>query len=301
MPSFTYNCIEIMIKAVGIKKYYQMNHEKFIHEYETKWKKISGNPPKNFGKRIHVTEVKEENYRYFRITPHNIPERIVLFVHGGGYVMEMDQIHWNAVEKMALQTNSTVIVPFYPLMPEHNCKEAFQMIGKIYQNILKEVKSENVVMVGDSAGAQIVLSFCQELLEKEISQPRRMVLLSPPLDFAPSDELWRKYRELDAIDPMISTNIINFVEKYWIGDIPMEDYHISPINGEFKGLPPMDVFFGTKEFLYACADQLKNKAEENRAAMNFHIGMGMMHVWPYFMLSKESKAAMKEIINIIQQ
>ena len=301
MPSFSYNCIELIIKAVGIKKYYQMNHERFMHEYETKWKKASGNPPKSFNKKFDVTEIKEESCRYFRITPQNATKRIVLFIHGGGYVMEIDQIHWSAVKKIALQTNSTVIVPIYPLMPEHNCQEAFHMIGEVYQNILQKAKSDDVVMVGDSAGAQIVLSFCQELLKKGISQPRRMVLLSPPLDFAPSDELWKKYREIDKIDPMISINIINFVEKYWVGNTPMKNYHISPINGDFKGFPPIDVFFGTKEFLYACADQLKNKAEENQVAINLHIGEGMMHVWPYFMVSKESKAAMSEIINIIQQ
>ena len=56
-------------------------------------------------------------------------------------------------------------------------------LKKLYHDLLNQVAdSKQIVVMGDSAGGQIALSFAQLLKEKHIAQPGHIVLISPVLD-----------------------------------------------------------------------------------------------------------------------
>lgn len=299
MQSFTYRFLEKLIKVAGIKNYYSMNVNEVMKVYDKKLSKLKADPPSKMFKHLDITVKMIGDFPCYTVTPENPTEKVVLFLHGGGYIMEIDHLHWNAVERIAREKKVTVVVPIYPLAPKYHYKDAFNMISEIYRDILKEHSPHHITIIGDSAGAQIALSFCQECILEGIAQPAKLILLSPPVDFKPDEVTMSRYQELDRIDPMISIGILSFVEKFWAAEITMDDYHISPIYGEFKGLPPMTVFIGTKEILYATIDKLKQKANQAGIECKIVIGEEMMHVWPYFLWSDESHTAFQSILDEI--
>ena len=85
-----------------------------------------------------------ENKKYmernvFILTPSdNEPsEKVILYLHGGAYVGEIENEHWNFVEKLIKDTNNTIILPDYPLAPKYTYKDVFNMIEPLYKESLK--------------------------------------------------------------------------------------------------------------------------------------------------------------------
>ena len=88
--------------------------------------------------------------------------KVILYLHGGAYVGEIEQEHWLFFNEVIKDTNATIIVPDYPLAPQYNYEDAFNMVLPLYEKILEKVKQENLILMGDSAGAGMSLSLVQK-------------------------------------------------------------------------------------------------------------------------------------------
>lgn len=301
MPSFTYRIIEKIIQIANIKAMYSKSNEEILEFCNKRLKNQSHKPSKKIYKQCNVETFQKQSQPCYKIIPTNPTKRAIFFIHGGGFVMEINSLHWEAVRKFAVRKNQTVYVPIYALSPKATAKDAFEMIEDVYDAILKEYEPSNITMVGDSAGGQMALSFCQQCMEENKPLPGKLVLLSPPVDMKPEKEVFNRMLELEKEDPMISCGFIDFVENFWAGDLKMDEYHLSPLKGKLEGMPPMDVFCGTKEVIYPVVLALHEKAKQEGVQCNLHIGQDMMHIWPYFLVSKEAKEAFIEVCDCIPE
>lgn len=84
--------------------------------------------------------------------------------------------------KISRALNCTITIPIYPLLPDHKGKEIFNMIVPIYEKIISEVKAEDIVIMGDSAGGGMSLALAELLSKKQLPQPSNIILISPALD-----------------------------------------------------------------------------------------------------------------------
>lgn len=98
--------------------------------------------------------------KVFIITPQNREktETKILYFHGGSYVAEATEEHWDFIEKIVNDTGATVILPDYPLTPKYDYKDVFQMLVPLYKEIIDRVDTENLILMGDSARWRIRLS-----------------------------------------------------------------------------------------------------------------------------------------------
>ena len=61
-------------------------------------------------------------------------------------VGEIENEHWNFVEKLIKDTNNTIILPDYPLAPKYTYKDVFNMIEPLYKEIVdKNTPKENYI------------------------------------------------------------------------------------------------------------------------------------------------------------
>ena len=89
----------------------------------------------------------------------NLKKKIILYLHGGSYVGELEKYHWNFFKDILNDTNATLIVPDYPLAPEHTYIEVFKFIGPLYKEITEKIeKDAEFILMGDSAGAGLSLA-----------------------------------------------------------------------------------------------------------------------------------------------
>ena len=63
----------------------------------------------------------------------NDKNKVILYLHGGSYVGELEKYHWNFFKDIIDDTSSTIIVPDYPLAPEHTYLEVFKIMEPLYK------------------------------------------------------------------------------------------------------------------------------------------------------------------------
>lgn len=99
--------------------------------------------PYKLPKRIYHTKVKiEELFGCQMVIFNENPdtERFIIYLHGGAYVNEILTLHIEFCDKLAKKANATVFAPIYPLAPNHTYKETYEIVEKLYSDVLKRNK-----------------------------------------------------------------------------------------------------------------------------------------------------------------
>ncbi len=208
----------------------------------------------------------------------------ILFFHGGGYILEGTSMHWKLIEKLLVTVNCKVSYFDYPLAPEHNYKTTFEMVQRSYGKLINENPNDTFIFMGDSAGGGLALAFAQKLAaENAAIQPQKLILFSPWLDMNLQNS------ELEKLDKILSVAALRDAAKKYSGGDDLNQYLLSPINGNFKGLGETLVFYGTHEILYNDCLKLKNKTA---GLGNFHFQefAEMQHDCVLFPIAEADKA-----------
>ncbi|OUJ21351.1 esterase, partial [Corynebacterium kefirresidentii] len=106
------------------------------------------------------------------------------------------------IDELAGQLDAKVVMPIYPKVPHRDYRTTFELLKLIYDKQAAKVESsEQLIVMGDSAGGQIALSFPEYLkAETTLPQPGHIVMLSPVLDGTLSNPDAKTY---ERIDPML--------------------------------------------------------------------------------------------------
>ena len=93
-----------------------------------------------------------------------------------------------------------------------------------------------------------------------IEQPDELILLSPWVDVTMSNP---DIPNFVGIDPMLTVTMWRTSGEAWVGGLPMDDWHVSPINGDLSDLRNITIFVGTRELFYPDDTLLASKLQTN--------------------------------------
>ena len=220
-------------------------------------------------------------------------DHIILYLHGGAYVNEIDPVQIAFCDRLAKKTGAAIFAPIYPLAPNHTYEETYPIVEKLY-DLMSELEKP-VTIMGDSAGGGLSAAFCEYLAANEMEQPDNLILISPWVDVSMSGD-YEDYRDLD---PMLGIGALPKIGEMWAGNLDMKDYRISPLFGDVEGISPTTIFVGTHEVLYPDIMKFYDKLKENGVDVDLIVGEEMPHVYPIFPLISESKDAFNQIVDII--
>lgn len=211
------------------------------------------------------------------ISPKNVNSKhIMLYLHGGAFYANLSSMHWQWIQQLAVSTHATLVVPDYPLAPENNCETCYAFIDRVYDQILTMFETENLVFMGDSAGATLALGLAQYVATTSKRQPKQIVLFSPWLD---ADLLNPEIVELDKRDKILNIDALKFAAKQFAHPVELPDYRLSPINGAFASLGEITVFVGTNEIFLADCRLLGDKLSKQGIRYNYFEYPRMFHDW----------------------
>lgn len=222
--------------------------------------------------------------------------KVILYLHGGAYVNNFIKQHWDLAAVLMRQTDATFVLPDYPLAPNYNYLDTIAMVYNVYLDILKNKKEQEIIFMGDSAGAGLGLALTQKLKMDGLKQPDQIVLLSPWLDVTMQN---KDALIIEKQDIILNINSLQMAGKLYAGDEPLSNSLISPINGSLTGIGKISVFIGTHDVLYPDCLKLKKMLEAQNIPMDFYEYPKMFHVWMAMIGLKESKNAIKQIAAII--
>ena len=86
-------------------------------------------------------------------------DRVILQLHGGGYILGMSDGHRLLALRQAVLTRaSKVYYVEYRLAPQHVYPAALEDAVTVYQRLLaRGIEPQNIILVGDSAGGNLAL------------------------------------------------------------------------------------------------------------------------------------------------
>ena len=295
MSSFMSAFAAFAIRASGAKKRYAdpARRAAYIENLRKKNTKPFRLPPFPYRAK---TEMRTENgveVLYFN----RGREKKIIYLHGGAYCEPPLPPHFWLCDKLAAKTGYEVIFPLYKRSPDHTFTETYDFLEGFYRGLTETTASENVVLMGDSAGGGLALAFCQYLNEIHLPQPARLILLSPWLDVSMDTPF---LPEIDKVDPNLQYDFLKIAGQNWTGAHDTHDYRVSPTYGALTNLPPMTVWYGTHENLLPDARIFKKKCEQAGADLDWREYENMNHVFVVYPIP-EARQAQQEIVDLLNQ
>ncbi len=202
--------------------------------------------------------------------------KYILYLHGGSYVGEPEEEHWQFLQDIVVDTLATVIMPDYPLAPKYTYKDVFQMIQPLYEEIIKKVNPENIILMGDSAGGGMALALEQKLSEENVTLPEKLILISPWLDVTMENN---KIEEVQKKDEDLNKDTLKLAGKLYAGNDGMDSYLVNPINGPLEKLKNVTIYTGTNDILNPDVHILIEKAKAKNVNINLKEYEGAGHIW----------------------
>jgi len=272
------------------------NAQQFIKQRGTE-----NNQPYVIGDDVNfLSDRKEEIFegmQVFTLNDQKSPkQKVILYIHGGAWTNQPLIFHWLFMDRMAQSLGAKVIAPIYPKVPHFNYKDTYPKILNLYKEILETVESSNqLTIIGDSAGGNIALGLVQLLKHNHLPQPQDIILLSACVDLSLENPLIPEYEEKD---PMLASEGMEVITKIWAADKDLKDPMISPIYGDLQGLGKVTHFIGTHESLYPDAIKFDEQLTEQGIDITTLVYPKMNHVF-VVMPIPEALDAQQKIMNII--
>jgi monoterpene epsilon-lactone hydrolase len=213
-------------------------------------------------------------------TPRSLPDRIILHLHGGAFVIGSPSSYRHVTWRMASAACACVVSIDYRLAPEHPFPAALEDAVAAYRSLIADgVDPRHIAVIGDSAGGGLAFAMLLKLRDDGVALPAAAVALSPWTDLAlagPSVHL-----HADA-DPMANVEqIAKAAEHYLAGTDPRTPY-ASPLYGDPAGLPPTLLQVGSDEVLRDDAVRMADRLQAAGCRVELEVWPRMPHAWHLF-------------------
>ena len=203
---------------------------------------IESKPPKDEKNMYSLETEKYFDRKVFVVKPNdkNSNSMTILYLHGGAYVGELQPEHWEFIGKIVTDTGATVIVPDYPLAPKYTYKDVFNMIEPLYKEIVDKVGTDNIVVMGDSAGGGIGLALVEKITEdSNYNIPSKTILISPWLDVRMTNPEIDKVQENDK---ELNRETLRLAGLSYAGIDGIDSKLVNPIDGDISKLKNVTIF-----------------------------------------------------------
>jgi len=227
------------------------------------------------------------------------PDKVILYVHGGGYVSGSCNDHRGFVSKFARSTGFNTLIYEYRLAPEFPFPAALDDSLLMYRKLLETgYLASNILVAGESAGGGLCLALLLAIRDNELQMPVAAVAISPWTDLTCSSDAYRTKNSVSAA-PLNSWTVFS---RHYAGNNPPELPLISPLFGNLAGLPPLLINSGEDDELYEDGEKFHHKALAAGVNSTFRKGIGMLHCYPLLApMFPEASEAMKEIVEFVRK
>jgi acetyl esterase/lipase len=197
----------------------------------------------------------------------------ILYLHGGGYAFYAGA-YANMIATIAHRTSVRTFALDYPLAPEHPYPAQLHSALAAYQWLLAiGHRPGQLVVAGDSAGGNLVISLLLALREHGVPMPALAVGLSPWVDLACSEESMLSNDGLDWVGKAMA---LRWADWYCHDNDP-RDPMISPLYADLQGLSPLYLQAGTGEILIDQIRTFVRRAEQQGATILYDEWNDMPH------------------------
>jgi epsilon-lactone hydrolase len=206
---------------------------------------------------------------------------VMLYLHGGGFIACSPETHRSLVGSLVRRLRAEAWVPRYRLAPEHPFPAALDDARRAYRWLLEEqgVAPERLVVAGDSAGGGLALSLVLALRDEGVPLPSGVVLFSPWADMTATGASLEENSDRCS---MFAADTIRRAARFYAGEHDTRSPLLSPVFGDYRGLPPLLVHASTDEVLRDDAVRVAQRAQAAGVPVDLRLWHRVPHVWQFF-------------------
>ncbi|CAK8999985.1 unnamed protein product [Durusdinium trenchii] len=216
--------------------------------------------------------------------PHSHAEKVLVWAHGGGFVLCSPATHRFFLARIVVHTGVPTFCVDFRKPPRHPFPVPKNDILEVYKSIQKQGFADAVFLGGDSAGGNLVLSVAKELAESESDSvetplPEGLILLSPWVDLSDTTgDSWHQYADVDYI-PSKQAEVIAGI---YAQGVPLRDARVSP--GRCRtwpvGFPRTLLDYGGCEVFRTQIERLADNMMHHGVELDATVEDGMVHCYP---------------------
>lgn len=216
----------------------------------------------------------------FVIQPRTIPEanrnRLLLHIHGGGYVYNPGESGTLEAILMAGLGGYKVISVDYRMPPDAPYPAAMDDATAVWRAMLTMQKPQNMAVFGTSTGGGMTLALMLRCKAEHLALPAAMGLGTPWSDLTETGDSYRTNEWLDNVLVSYSGYLTPAAKLYAAGR-DLKDPQLSPIYGDFSGLPPAILVTGTRDLFLSNTVRTHRKLRAAGIEASLQVFEGMSH------------------------
>jgi len=233
---------------------------------------------KQFG--VTVTTKTIAGVKVFIITPNIIPEknknRLLVHVHGGGYVFGPGEAGIREAVLMAGFGGFKIISVDYRMPPDFPYPAALDDAMAVWKEAVQMANPKNMAIFGSSTGGALTLAMTLRAKDENLPLPAAIAPSTPWSDLA---DIGDSYETNEWIDNILVTwdGWLGDAAKLYAGSYSMQNPYLSPIYGNFQGFPPAILTSGTRDLFLSNTVRTHRKLRRAGVEADLNIYEGQSH------------------------
>jgi len=213
-------------------------------------------------------------------SPGAASDRVILYVHGGGYVIGSVASHRHLVTELGRAAGTQTLSLDYRLAPENPFPAAVDDALTGYRHLLGQgFAPAKIAIAGDSAGGGLTVALLLAIRDAGLPQPACGFCISPWVDLEGTGaSMTGKADE----DPMVQAAGLADMAAAYLAGASARNPLAAPLHADLAGLAPLLIQVGSAETLLDDATRLAAKAGAAQVDVRLEIWPEMIHVWHFF-------------------
>jgi monoterpene epsilon-lactone hydrolase len=248
------------------------------------WRKLANYSEKpRVPRGVKLEQIKIGNLPADWIVPDTTTDdkQTILFFHGGAWLFGWYNTHRLLLGRIANQTHRRALAIDYRLAPENPFPAALEDCLAGYHYLLDSgLRPDQVVLAGDSAGGNLVITTMLALRDAGETLPAAGVCISPATDLTEGGVSYKQNANKDAIlSSGLYQKFADVLQDTFSAGHALDDPLLSPIFADLHGLPPLLVQAGEDEILCNSITAFVNKARQAGVQVTYEVWPAMWHVF----------------------
>jgi acetyl esterase/lipase len=204
-------------------------------------------------------------------------DRVLLCVHGGGFVSGSIYTHRKLFAHLAKATGARALIVGYPLLPDGVHPAPIDHVVAGYRWLLDQgIDAGHIAFAGDSAGGGPAITAQLRARDEGLPLPAAAMLISPWVDMEVTGETMLSNAGKDAL---FNKPWIQQLAEGFLGGGSPQDPHANPLYADLTGLGPLYLQVGGYELLLDDSRLLAEHAEKAGVEVRLDIFPEMQHTF----------------------
>jgi epsilon-lactone hydrolase len=206
------------------------------------------------------------------------PDRVLLCIHGGGFVGGSIYTHRKMFGHLAKATGARALLVDYRLLSEGGAYPVpVDDVGAAYRWLLDQgTAASHVAFAGDSVGGWLAVAVQLRARDQGLPLPAAAMLLSPAVDMEVNGESFHTNRDKD---PFFGRELVRGLIRGFLGAADPRDPLVNPLHADLTGLGPVYIQVGGDETLLDDARLLDEHAGKAGVDVRLDVFPGMLHTF----------------------